>query len=280
MYCICCSTSHASPPDANSQKTNSHGYRTRGASLYQQPVVRVVTSLQSIPNGVSHYANTSNGGSSNTINSKLKNVHPIYDSKSHMMQSTPSLIRDLTAAIPRDMTISRGEPIYSLGSGQISHSNSVSPKQQPHHIMHNSMNSKLVGGHQTNSREKLMLRDGNGGLNESVYGQTQTGRNIPTAAYNESLIHNRTDVATIVDRINSTSSSNESVCSSSSRDIALTYGHTKHPVPANSWDYPSVGGGVAYQLREESSPSNYMPKKSQRSKDSSRQRFHSPRDNV
>lgn len=91
-----------------------------------------------------------------------------------------------------------------------------------------------------------------------------------------------------------TGSSNESVCSTSS----LNHSYTRQPpssqqlkhlhqtsgqmqtVPAitlpSYMDYNNKSN--AYTIRDDSP--NYMPKKTQRSKDIARQRYNSPRDNV
>lgn len=97
----------------------------------------------------------------------------------------------------------------------------------------------------------------------------------------------------VIDRINSTSSSNESVCSTSSLNHSYTRQQMQSSVPSSNAlsasqvpSVKSVPGYIDnnktnnYSLRNDDTSQNYMPKKTQRSKEVSRQRFHSPRDNV
>lgn len=102
----------------------------------------------------------------------------------------------------------------------------------------------------------------------------------------------------VIDRINSTSSSNESVCSTSSlnhsysrqtqsaQPTAASKQHSQpqlgtQPVPKtvpNFLEFNSISNNYS-AIRDETSQ-NLMPKKTQRTKEFSRQRYHSPRDNV
>lgn len=107
--------------------------------------------------------------------------------------------------------------------------------------------------------------------------------------YSESnLVH----PMTVIDRINSTSSSNESVCSTSSLNqsytrqqpqSALTTKSTigSQQVPQTIHNHLDLNSKTNnYSIRDEASQ-NYLPKKTQRTKDSfSRQWYQSPRDNV
>lgn len=102
----------------------------------------------------------------------------------------------------------------------------------------------------------------------------------------------------VIDRINSTSSSNESVCSTSSlnhsysrqtqstQPTAPTKQHSQsqlstQQVPKtipNYLEFNSKSNNYS-TIRDETSQ-NVMPKKTQRTKEFARQRYHSPRDNV
>lgn len=272
------------------------GYRSSRNSLNNaQPVVRVVTrsnytdtvmssSLQNIPNGLGIYQNTGKN---------VKNHHPIYESKLHMNQSTPSLNRDLNHAVPtREISISR-EPNYitstppnannhvnnqspihrSGGGGQV-----VGPTVSPHHPNHLNNRDKLLhGSRETNlGRDPISLTSAmSRSTNDGIYGQTR----LNPMNYSESnLVH----PISIVDRINSTSSSNESVCSTSSLNHSYT---TRPPPPQQGQPPPPMPTYLDYNntnssyIRDDASQS-FMPKKTQRTKDISRQRYHSPRDNV
>lgn len=102
----------------------------------------------------------------------------------------------------------------------------------------------------------------------------------------------------VIDRINSTSSSNESVCSTSSLNHSysrqtqsaqqtapskqqsqsqLTSQQVPKTIP-NYLEFNSKSSNYT-SIRDETSQ-NLMPKKTQRTKEFARQRFHSPRDNV
>lgn len=105
--------------------------------------------------------------------------------------------------------------------------------------------------------------------------------------YSESnLVH----PMSVIDRINSTSSSNESVCSTSS----LNQSYTRQPptlttkstigtqqVPQTIQNYLDINNKTNNYTGRDDSSQNFMPKKTQRTKDTfSRQRYQSPRDNV
>lgn len=311
---------HTSPPEPMPRTYG--GYRSsRNSANNTQPVMRVVTrvnytdtgmssSLQNIPNGMS-----STGSSSIYANNKIvssKNHHPIYETKTHinqLNQSTPSLTRDVSHIIAstRELSIGRDN-----GGIQSTYLTSSSPNSN-HHLsqspIHRSGNSSLSSSiHQhdqsisplqsahQNNRDKLSSSINNRTPNtvDSVYVQLQSQRLNPLNYSSENNLVN--PVSSVMDRINSTSSSNESVCSTSS----LNHSYTRQPksqqlkhlqqqsasqlqaVPAttlpNYLDYNSKTPN--YTIRDETSP-NYMPKKTQRSsKDIGRQRYNSPRDNV
>lgn len=223
-----------------SMSTSGIGGSSSGGGTYRrsknnaQPVMRVVakskhtdpvmsSSLHSIPNGV--------GVSS--VSPQNKNNHhqqPIYDTKlpsNSMNQSTPSLHlspRDL-ATIGRGVTttgnggLNGGEPTYITTSTSSIHSGGGGPNS--YHSPRS--NERGAGGLMTAHN-----RDG-------IYGATRLQHPIN---YSEtSLVHHPADrgagdAISINDRINSTSSSNESVCSSSSRDLISTtsspYNHLHH----------------------------------------------------
>lgn len=272
---------HSNPPDPVPRTYGGSGYRTNRNSLTTQPVVRVVTrqvqsaeqvrtpimssSLQNIPNGMHNPIYQNSSGKSS------KSYHPIYDIKQNTMnQSTPSLNRDVNLS-PRDIALSR-DSTYATSPTK---SHNLSPNHRVAEL------SKTHSNH-GNSREKLLHnrvaetnlgRDTNmttmtRSSGDGIYVQTQR---INPMNYSESnLVH----PSSVIDRINSTSSSNESVCSSSS----LNHSFPRHAPPSIKFgDYNS--GGNNFVLRDESNQS-YMPKKTQRSKDISAHRFNSPRDNV
>ncbi len=283
---------HSNPPDPVPRTYGSSGYRTNRNSLTTQPVVRVVTrsirldgdtvmssSLQNIPNGMHNPIYQNSSGKSS------KNYHPIYDIKQNTMnQSTPSLNRDINLS-PRDMTLSRDttyatsptkshniSPNHRVAELNKTHSNHGNSRDK---LLHNRVVAETNLGRDTNMT--TMTRSSGDG----IYVQSQR---INPMNYSESnLVH----PSSVIDRINSTSSSNESVCSSSS----LNHSYSRHAPPPSAikfGDYNSGGGGGGgggggvgnnFVLRDEPSQP-YMPKKTQRSKDVSAHRFNSPRDNV
>lgn len=325
--------SNTSPPEPVPRTYG--GYRSNRNSVNNtQPVMRVVTranytdtvmssSLQNIPNGMNIYQNT---------NKTVKNHHPIYDTKSHMNQlnqSTPSLTRggDVNHIIAptRDISIVRDtvatQPTYMITSVSSSpNTNHINNSQSP---IHRSGNSSLSGVHMdhsisplqstnhVNNRDKIMHNNresninmvpspNNRTTNDSVYVQLQSQRLNPINYSESNLVH----PMSIVDRINSTSSSNESVCSTSSLNQSFTRQQHQQqqqhqtvpqkqhqqqtalvaqqppPPPStlpNYLDYNNKTNN--YTIRDETSQ-NFMPKKTQRTKDIARQRYHSPRDNV
>lgn len=270
---------HSSPPETVPRSYNT-GYRSSRNSLTAattQPVVRVVTrsnytdtvmssSLQNIPNGMAIYANNVKPS---------KNHHPIYDTKPHMNQSTPTLNRDIN--------LSAREPTYVTTS-----SNSNSHNASPNHrsvatagaaitVPHHQQSAQMNHG---SSREKLLhSRDANltRSSGDGIYVQSQ--RPNPMNYSENNLVH---PGGSVMDRINSTSSSNESVCSTSS--LNHSYGRHQPVVPptANYLEYSNGSSGGTYTTggSREDSIQNYMPKKTQRTKETVRQRYNSPRDNL
>lgn len=124
-----------SPSDAASRPY----YRT---TRQAQPLMRVVTrvnytetgmstSLQNIPNGMTNttQANTNNGIYQNTNNKMVKSQqqHPIYDTKSHMNQSTPTLTREVNHLIASTRELNMGRD-----SLQSSYLTSSSPNSNHH----------------------------------------------------------------------------------------------------------------------------------------------------
>lgn len=99
----------------------------------------------------------------------------------------------------------------------------------------------------------------------------------------------------VLDRINSTSSSNESVCSTSSLNHSYSRQtqSAKQTAPSKTQSQSQLSSQQVPKtylecnsksnnyttIRDEASQ-NLMPKKTQRTKEFARQRFHSPRDNV
>lgn len=310
-----------------------------------QPLMRVVTrvnytdtgmssSLQNIPNGANSIYQNSNS-------SRLKNhhqqQHQIYDAKPHHNQlnhSTPTLARDVNHIIAptRDLCIGRNNDSnsalnYLTASSSPNSNLHLSSSQSPIHLR--SGNSSLSSSihhdqsisplHTTstanhiNNRDRLHSNSGRENSHsisrtpDSVYVQLQSQR-LNALNYSENNLVN--PVSSVTDRINSTSSSNESVCSASS----LNHSYTKQ-LPATPSQLSSASaqlnkmlqtsGGPIQQTTNssnialpymecssnstttnKSSPSNYetsqgyMPKKTQRTKDNTRQRYNSPRENV
>lgn len=139
--------SQTSPADAPSRPYSA--YRASRQSVNNtQPLMRVVTrvnytetgmstSLQNIPNGMTSPQTNANTNSiyQNTNNKLVKSQqHPIYDTKSHMNQSTPTLTRDVNhmLASTRELSIGRDnvQPSY-LTSSSPNNSNHLS--QSPIH---------------------------------------------------------------------------------------------------------------------------------------------------
>lgn len=319
-----------------------------------QPLMRVVTrvnytdtgmssSLQNIPNGA-------NGIYQNSTSNRLKNQHQqqqqqhqIYEAKPHHNQlnhSTPSLARDVNHIIAptRDLCIGRnnesnGAMNYLTTSSSPNSNHHLSNSQSPIHLR--SGNSSLSSsihhdqsispmhtnnstGNHINNRDKLhsnSSRENSHAISrtpDSVYVQLQSQR-LNALNYSENNLVN--PVSSVIDRINSTSSSNESVCSTSSLNHSYTRQLPVTPVSQLSsasaqlnkiLQNSGVGGGPMQQTTNstnntlpnymeysnnsntinKSSPNNYdtsqsyMPKKTQRTKDITRQRYHSPGENV
>lgn len=288
------------------------GYRSNRTSINNtQPLMRVVTrvnytdsgmssSLQNIPNGAnSIYQNS---------NSKLmKNHHAIYEAKPHinqLNQSTPSLTRDVNHIIAptRDLCIGRdnnGAMNYLTSSSPNSNHLSQSPIHRSGNsslsssIHHDQSISPLQSNH-INNRDKLhnTSRDNSTSVNsrtpDSVYVQLQSQR-LNALNYSENNLMN--PVSSVIDRINSTSSSNESVCSTSS----LNHSYTRQAPPTSQLNkllqttnnQMQTVQATTLPYGDYNSKSNnydasqsFMPKKTQRTKDITRQRYNSPRENV
>lgn len=258
------------------------------------------SSLQNIPNGAnSIYQNS---------NSKLvKNHHPIYEAKpthiNQLNQSTPSLTRDVNHIIAptRDLCIGRDNGAMNYLTSSSPNSNHLS--QSPIHrsgnsslsssIHHDQSISPLQSNH-INNRDKLhnSSRENSTSINsrtpDSVYVQLQSQR-LNALNYSENNLMN--PVSSVIDRINSTSSSNESVCSTSS----LNHSYTRQPQPPTSQlnkllqtnsQMQTVQATTLPYVDYNSKTNNYdtsqgyMPKKTQRTKDITRQRYNSPRENM
>lgn len=301
---------NASPPEPVPRTYNA--YRSNRNTMNNvQPVVRVVTrsnytdtvmssSLQNIPNGMSIYQNANKNST--------KGHHPIYDSKPHNLstlnQSTPSLNRDanhiLTTGV-REMTpqqtyltatttppgsnhINNQSPNHRSGGSSLSSvtlDHSISPHQTPTVPPSTAPTTTTQQSNHTNNRSRdmntnlspsIMTRSANDG----IYVQRMNPMN-----YSESnLMH----PMSVMDRINSTSSSNESVCSTSSLNHSYTRQQqpTKslQPSPASLSNYLDFNNSSNnYTIRDDTSQ-GYLPKKTQRTKEIGRQRYNSPRDNV
>lgn len=265
---------------------HSGGYRSSRTSITSQPVVRVVakskqtdpvmsSSLQNIPNGLSGGGVGSGGGSLHQNNSKSpKNHHQIYDTKptSNMNQSTPSLNRDVSLS-PREMSINR-EGIYNITTS----AGSINPSPNHRETFH-----RVSPSHQNNYINRDRVGGGGGGVgvgvggvggvglhsgnsvtrSDGIYGQNQR-INLPYSS-DTNLVHPRDNI--LNDRINSTSSSNESVCSSSSRDLNHSMRYTNFP--SNN-----------FAIRDDVTSQIFSPKKIQRGKNVERIKNHLSRDNM
>lgn len=267
-------------------------------STYSQPVVRVVaksnytepvmsSSLQNISNGLSMYT-------------KGTNHYPTYEAKpkiiSSINSSTPSLLRDTTLS-PREISIDTRETTYlkSAPSTITVNSHNSPPPSHNHHLVRpdgggsNQIYQSSYQSHLLHNRgdPTAMIRGGSAG-SESIYGTTTTmhklGHPNPMTSSESNLTNTRKELS-IYDRINSTSSSNESVCSSSSRDLNHSYGSSR-AMP--SWDYGTGNGSIGivssalskFSIRDDASQS-YIPKKTQRMKGLTRHtKLVTPRDNL
>lgn len=237
---------HSSPPEPVPRSYG--GYRSSRNSIATQPVVRVVarsnytdsvmsSSLQNIPNGLAIYQNTGNSSTS-PHKSPKSHHHPIYDSKPLMNQSTPSLNRD------HNLSGRSLEPTYA--SSQIHHHSSLSPNHHraataDHLKSHPNNRDKMLPSsrdlHSTNPNSQQMTRStGDGSFAHS--------QRLNPIAYSESNLTNSN--ASILDRINSTSSSNESVCSASSLNHPLLYARHGSNLPSVSHLTGSGGGKTSY----------------------------------
>lgn len=267
---------------------------------YSQPVVRVVaksnytepvmsSSLQNISNGMSLY-------------SKGTNHYPTYEAKpkiiSSINSSTPSLLRDTTLS-PREISIDTRESTYlkSAPSTITINSHNSPPPSHNHHIVRqpdggggtSQLYQSTYPSHLLHSRGESasMIRGGSAG-SDSIYGATaamhKLGHPNPMTSSDSNLTSARKEL-TLYDRINSTSSSNESVCSSSSRDLNHSYGSSR---AMSGWDYGTGNGNIGivnsalskFSIRDDASQS-YIPKKTQRVKGLTRHtKLVTPRDNL
>ncbi|XP_058837113.1 rho GTPase-activating protein Graf isoform X2 [Topomyia yanbarensis] len=267
-------------------------------ATYSQPVVRVVaksnytepvmsSSLQNISNGMSLY-------------SKGTNHYPTYEAKpkivSSINSSTPSLLRDTTLS-PREISIDTRETTYLKSAPStitISSHNSPPPNQNHHMARQDGGGSSQL--YQSNYQSHLlhnrgdpasMIRGGSAG-SDSIYGATTTMHKLshpnPMTSSESNLTSTRKELS-IYDRINSTSSSNESVCSSSSRDLNHSYGSNR---PLTNWDYGTGNGSIGmvssalskFSIRDDASQT-YIPKKTQRVKGLTRHtKLLTPRDHL
>lgn len=326
---------------------SSAGNATMAAAANNtQPLMRVVTrvnytdtgmssSLQNIPNGANSIYQNSNSNRLKNHHQQQHQQHQIYEAKPHHNQlnhSTPSLARDVSQIIAptRDLCIGRandnnGAMNYLTASSSPISNQHLSNSQSPIHLRSgNSSLSSSIHHDQSisplhtnstvnhmNNRDKLPSNSGREIPNpisrtpDSVYVQLQSQR-LNALNYSENNLVN--PVSSVIDRINSTSSSNESVCSTSS----LNHSYTRQ-LPATPSQLSSASaqlnkmlqnsGGPMQQTTNstntlpymeysnnsttnKSSPTNYdtsqsfMPKKTQRTKEVSRQRYNSPRENV
>lgn len=298
------------------------GYRLSRASVNNtQPLMRVVTrvnytdtgmssSLQNIPNGMSTASSATSGSIyQNTNNKMVKNHHPIYETKksiNQLNQSTPSLACDVNQLVAptRELSIGRDSGVQSgYLTSSSPNSNHMNSSESPLHRSGNiSMNSGIHSldqsisplqsslGNNRSMSASMTSRTPN--AVDSIYAQLQSQR---LNALNYSSENNL--VNPVLDRINSTSSSNESVCSNSS----LNHSYTRQPAssqlkhlsqPSSQTQLQTVPGGNQlpnymgynsksnnYTIRDDTSQS-YLPKKQQRTKEITRQGYNSPRDNV
>jgi hypothetical protein len=205
------------------------------------------SSLQNIPNGIFVY-NQTNG------NGKYNQHHPIYDQKSasasssinhstssllmNNQQHNSSSIRDIhlvglrTGTTP-DNTYGGGQPLTTNNghnnSSPPSHHYSQQQQQQPiyqqtthsnHSTNREQRTMMLSGGRESNShsRETNLSSISRSTGGEGIYGPGMR-LNHPMTTSDTNLSNSRKELSLINDRLHSTSSSNESVCSSSSRVV-------------------------------------------------------------
>ncbi|XP_059608525.1 rho GTPase-activating protein Graf isoform X2 [Phlebotomus argentipes] len=209
---------HSGPPESIPRS------QYHGKSVYsQQPLVRVVaksnytdpvmsSSLQNIPNGMMLYQNNS------PMSIPGSSYHQKYELKSSGSQSTHSLPHSEVKLSPREMAIKRDYAVRNSGRSQ---------DIQPNH--HNYSNLLKV---RDLSREAKRAQHSNG---DEMY---ETTKRLNAMTYSESNLIQPREI-TIVDRMNSTSSSNESVCSTSSRDLMhyTCKGVPKPSVAPADWAY-------------------------------------------
>ncbi|XP_055692236.1 rho GTPase-activating protein Graf [Lutzomyia longipalpis] len=249
-YDLIFKTSPGRPNDyllhSNQPETIPRG-QYHGTRYSQQPLVRVVTksnytdpvmssSLQNIPNGMMLYQNNS------PMSIPGSSFHQKYELKSSTgsSQSTHSLPHQEVKLSPREIAMSTA--IRNSTRGQ-------EPHQSNHHSYTNvrkvrdlSRDAKAPAGRTTNGDE--------------VYEAT---KRLNAMTYSESNLIQPREIA-IVDRMNSTSSSNESVCSTPSRDLMFYTGKSHiEPTATNSataeWPYSH------HTTQQNNTSQNVVPKK-------------------
>lgn len=233
---------HPSPPEPIPRSHFRNRSSGAGQPIYgqqQQPLMRVVaksnytdtmmssSSLHSIPNGLKmSYPNSSSGGNGersgggmtygNNSGTIKSSNHQIYDTKHHqnINASTPSLVRDAKLS-PRDMNLSREYVNQPAGDGG---SNGTTGGGSSSSFGKNSLMSGLVSN-QARS------------LGEGIYGSAQHLNPSSLSYSNDSQLMKQQQSPSsmsgtsskklylVKDRINSTSSSNESVSSIPSREL-------------------------------------------------------------
>lgn len=295
MQISCRLNTNARHSHLSTQNDTSDTYRSGHETVYSQPV-RVVakanftdpvlsSSMHNIPNGLLVYQNQKGTSSMNQL---------IYDTKHMMNQSTPSLnIRENAYLNDHDTKSSFGTTNAILTENHTTNLSSGSPNHRVN-LPRDKHNMHLTGGrlstgvsYSSNNQQPPSTTRSSG---ESLYASQQRPKQMNYSS-DSNLVQPRE--FSIIERINSTSSSNESVCSSSSKDFSYsstssTYNHSRRLPPStattNSWENPSTTSTQlqAYKGSGElpaQQPYN-MPKKTRRTKDITRLKSHTTRDKV
>ncbi|GAB0099048.1 rho GTPase-activating protein 26 [Sergentomyia squamirostris] len=227
-------------------------YSSKG--LYpQQPLVRVVTksnytdpvmssSLQNIPNGMMLYQNS--GGLSIPGSSSYQR----HEMKASTAASTHSLPHSDHKLSPRELAKSRESGIYTTRSPRQDH--------PPNHHTGYTANMLKVRDQSTKASSQSGRNPHNG---DDMYEATTKRLNAMT--YSESNLMQPREIHVIADRMNSTSSSNESVCSTSSRDLMHYKSHHVQSATVQSSPAPPPSSSDWSSYQNNTSHHNLLPKK-------------------
>jgi hypothetical protein len=211
------------------------------------------SSLQNIPNGMSIYHSSSPSGSTNinqlpTRNNRFQpssqHQHPLYETKSSTHINQKSL-----SPIMRDSSLSSRELNSSLDSSGYNVKSASPPTTMNNNNSY--QNAIYVQKQQFYSSANKFSRENTpsgAGLNRS--GDGTYGTAPPGPAHNKLPHHNvltssETNLSKLFDRIHS---SDESVCSSSSRDLNLSSSQHHH--------FPAFGSSGSRELNKSTSGSS------------------------